>query len=80
MFDNVTEPPVTHDIQAYLHCGKCLHDKPASVSPESQQQIEVGWTTRGLQVWCKRHNVNVIHIDFHGEPHLSTSRYVEAPA
>ena len=26
--------------------------------------VEVGWTNQGFQVWCTRHNTNVIHIDF----------------
>jgi hypothetical protein len=28
--------------------------------------LEVGWTPKGLQVWCKRCERNVLHLDFEG--------------
>tara|TARA_B100000965_G_scaffold295593_2_gene253763 strand:+ start:133 stop:387 length:255 start_codon:yes stop_codon:yes gene_type:complete len=27
-------------------------------------EFEVGFTMLGIQVWCRRHNKNVCHIDF----------------
>lgn len=27
---------------------------------------ECGWTDRGFQVWCLRHNINIAHVDFKG--------------
>ena len=30
-------------------------------------RLEAGFTDRGLQVWCVRHDLNVVHIDFKGE-------------
>jgi hypothetical protein len=50
--------PNALSIELYLHCGKCLEQEA------HPQQLEVGWTRLGLQVWCKRHQLNVIHIDF----------------
>ena len=53
--------PNTMSIEMYLHCGLCIteHAKP--------QMLEVGWTQRGLQVWCKRHDCNMLHLDFEGK-------------
>lgn len=28
--------------------------------------LEAGFTARGVQIWCKRHDLNVCHIDFDG--------------
>ena len=36
-------------------------------SHKSYSRFEVGWTKQGFQVWCTRHNTNVIHIDFDGQ-------------
>lgn len=56
-------------IQLYLHCAMCLEGK------YQLQMLEVGWTAIGLQVWCKRHDANVLHVDFQGKQHpANTSR------
>ncbi len=55
------QPPV-NDIGAFIHCKKCLQG-------ECNQRLEVGWTEQGLQVWCRRHDMNIIHIDFEGHRH-----------
>lgn len=61
--------PNTLSIQSYMHCGVCLAERPADQTPQQWAQLEVGWTVLGLQVWCKRHKVNVVHIDFQGRTH-----------
>ena len=63
--------PATAALQigAYIHCGQCLREKPPGVSPRDWAQLEVGFTGPGLQVWCKRHEINVMHIDFEGHVH-----------
>ena len=67
-----------NNIDTFLHCELCyLELKNAkteedfsligAVAGESQMsysRFEVGWTKQGFQVWCTRHNTNVIHIDF----------------
>jgi hypothetical protein len=63
------EIPNTNEIVAYFHCGLCLRELPEGISPREWQDVEVGWTRIGLQVWCVRHEVNVIHIDFEGIKH-----------
>ena len=49
-------------IGLYLHCKMCFDG-------ELPQNIEVGWTEQGLQVWCKNHECNIVHIDFEGQQH-----------
>ena len=48
-------PDAPCDIQAYLHCTRCLDEGvPAD--------IEVGFAAHGLlQVWCRNHNINISH-------------------
>jgi hypothetical protein len=60
-------------IEAYMHCGMCLKELPSGESPESYARLSVGWTRRGLQVWCVRHEVNVLHVDFEGQKHKANT-------
>lgn len=57
---SITEPVV---------CAKCA-DEVASGGTDAGSlwdyvKVDVGFTERGVQVWCRRHEVNVVHIDFH---------------
>jgi len=61
--------PRGNNIVAFMHCGKCIEELPKGQSPREWAQLEVGWTKPGLQVWCKRHEANVMHIDFEGTKH-----------
>lgn len=61
--------PNTCEIQQYFHCGTCLPQMPEGVSPQQWASLEVGFTDIGLQVWCKRCDKNVCHIDFEGHCH-----------
>ena len=56
-------------IQLFFHCRRCLDEMPPGTSPQDWAQLEAGWTEFGLQVWCRRHEMNVIHIDFEGQQH-----------
>ena len=56
-------------ILQYLHCKMCLTSKPLGVSMAEWGGYEVGWTKLGLQVWCKKHNANILHIDFQKQQH-----------
>ena len=58
-----------NSIRMFLHCGLCLGELPDNTSPREFAQLEVGFTEPRLQVWCKRHECNVIHIDFEGQKH-----------
>jgi hypothetical protein len=56
-----------NEIKVFFHCKKCLEEIPDGVSPREWVRMEVGYTELGLQVWCTRHEENVIHIDFLGQ-------------
>jgi hypothetical protein len=56
-----------NEIVTFFHCRVCLETIPDGVSPRENAQLEVGWTPAGLQVWCKRHEKNVMNLDFLGQ-------------
>ncbi len=62
-------------IVSYMHCSQCLREvlktaaKRTGASPAVHQFLEVGWTKQGIQVWCRKHDINLIHIDFQGIKH-----------
>ena len=49
-----------NEIVGYWHCKKCCDE-------DLPQFISVGWTPKGIQVWCETHNENVQHIDLLGQ-------------
>lgn len=54
------------DIVSYIHCRECMFDwsqTDKSISPAEFQDNEVGFTSTGIQVWCRRHDKNVICVD-----------------
>ena len=55
------------EIHQYIHCAECFNELPAGDSPKEYQMLEIGWTEKGLQVWCWRHGKNVLHLDFAGK-------------
>ena len=59
--------PDRNHIQLYFHCQQCLDEKPDAVSPQEYCRLQVGWTKKGVQVWCVRHDCNVVHLDFLGQ-------------
>lgn len=61
--------PNTKEIVMFFHCAGCMPDKPSNVTPAEWAQIEVGWTSFGIQVWCRRCDANMIHIDFDHHQH-----------
>jgi hypothetical protein len=63
------KPAVKNEIQSFFHCKKCIEQKPEYMSPQEFIHIEAGWTTEGFQVWCLRHDINIIHMDFEGHRH-----------
>ena len=58
-----------NNIGMYLHCKICMSDIPEGESPATHARIATGWTPAGLQVWCARHDINIMHIDFQGNRH-----------
>jgi hypothetical protein len=55
------------EIITFFHCKECLSELPKEESPKSFQRIQVGFTQKGIQVWCVRHNINIVHLDFDGQ-------------
>jgi hypothetical protein len=47
------------DIYMYIHCNKCMQERPKGQSPAKFARLNVGFTPLGFQVWCVRHNCNV---------------------
>lgn len=58
--------PNHHHILRYLECSRCNDECPKGTKPRDFQKFECGWTRDGFQVWCTRHESNIIHIDFCG--------------
>jgi hypothetical protein len=60
-------PPNTRSISSPILCSRCLHEALVSgKNPRYYQELEVGMTPSGLQVWCVRHESNVIHLGLRG--------------
>ena len=57
-------------IVAYLHCGMCLKE---TGDKSYQPWLEVGWTKWGIQVWCRIHEVNIMHMNFDDIKHKADS-------
>lgn len=53
---NINTP---EQIGAYLHCSKCLAERPPDQTPREWSRLQIGWTTHGFQVVCTRHDCNV---------------------
>ena len=54
-------------ITNYLACTKCAAEIETLNPPQSLQdysQTDAGFTDWGVQIWCRRHQVNIVHIDF----------------
>ena len=62
-------PTSENAIELYLHCALCIAEMPRGSSPKEWQRVNVGWTMVGIQVWCVRHDCNMLHIDFEGQRH-----------
>jgi hypothetical protein len=57
------------EIGLFVHCAQCIRERPPGISPADWMALELGWTEIGLQVWCRRHQRNVMHIDFEDAQH-----------
>ena len=77
-----------NNIKMFVHCGGCLGEleqirglgkaQKVALSPREYADLEVGFTVQGIQVWCKRHECNVFHVDFEGTKHpADTTRKAE---
>lgn len=62
-----TKSKIPNQIHMFFHCANCMSDKPSGITPRDYLDVEVGWTKKGLQVWCKRCEMSVIDIDLLGQ-------------
>ncbi len=57
-----------YQIKEPIVCVKCSNEYSSGVTDAKSLQkyssLDVGFTSIGLQIWCRRHEVNVCHIDF----------------
>ncbi len=67
--------PATHKIITFLHCRQCMNEvslhnihqtTEMQITPKDYARYEFGYTQWGMQVWCLRHECNIIHIDYEG--------------
>lgn len=56
------EDVMENRIEMFFHCAQCMRERPEHLSPREWASLEVGRTPEGIQVWCKRHEVNVAHL------------------
>tara|TARA_B100001057_G_C22814186_1_gene936681 strand:+ start:1629 stop:1892 length:264 start_codon:yes stop_codon:yes gene_type:complete len=59
-----------HKINKPVVCTKCSEEFIQSASDARSLQeytkLDVGFSDRGFQVWCRRHELNVCHFNFNG--------------
>ena len=53
--------PVTNEIKAPIQCAHCLKES-AQNAYELRSQLILGYTSKGFQVWCTKHQVSVIYL------------------
>jgi hypothetical protein len=79
--------PNTNAITMYMHCGLCIEEFQAGIlsapgaineAPRDYARLEIGWTKEGLQVWCMRHECNVMHVDFEGTQHPANDTRIKS--
>lgn len=70
------KPPAALSIIQYFHCRQCVSEvldiarrTEQPQSPATYSRYDVGFTEIGLQIWCRRHEINLVHIDFEGQQH-----------
>tara|TARA_R100000541_G_scaffold29253_1_gene38412 strand:+ start:641 stop:892 length:252 start_codon:yes stop_codon:yes gene_type:complete len=63
---------ILNEIVGVMHCRKCLKEfddqgMALLISPADYAALDVGWTPTGIQVWCRRHNYNVLSLTLEGD-------------
>ena len=68
-------------IEQNIICSKCetefLLASTDSRSLQDYSRLDIGFTSIGVQVWCRRHDANVVHIDFAGQKPTADFRCIE---
>jgi hypothetical protein len=70
-----------NQIKEPIVCVKCSNELSQGLtdakSIQDYSRVDVGFTDRGLQIWCQRHQVNICHINFEGNKLESDFRCLE---
>ena len=78
--DNLLEV-LQNGIEQNIICSKCetefLLGSTDSRSLQDYSRLDIGFTSIGVQVWCRRHDANVVHIDFAGQSPTADFRCIE---
>ena len=60
-----------NQIKEPIVCVKCSDEfmtgQTDAKSLQDYSRIDVGFTERGIQLWCQRHQINICHINFNGQ-------------
>ena len=68
-------------IEQNIICSKCetefLLGSTDSRSLQDYSRLDIGFTSIGVQVRCRRHDANVVHIDFAGQKPTADFRCIE---
>lgn len=71
-------------IERPIVCSRCADEvaegRAGAVSMQDYARLDVGFSPVGLQVWCRRHDINVLHLDFQGHRLPADFRCIERPA
>ena len=62
---NLDEMKGSKQTKRYIHCAKCMDERPDNVSPKEYGNYEIGFTEMGIEVWCKRHDELVTYINLY---------------
>jgi len=61
IFAHNNDSDVENMITAFIHCKQCIKELEdiAPISPRDYARIEFGYTKKGFQVRCVRHECNI---------------------
>ena len=51
-----------NQIKTYFNCRKCFAELPEGQSMREYSRTQTGWTPIGIQVWCVRHDIEVVSL------------------
>ncbi len=63
---------IPNGIKMYLHCRLCMKEG-------IKANLAVGWTLKGMQIWCENHSINVAAFDFQGNKVIDDNNPSKSP-
>jgi len=51
-------------VKLFFNCQKCFDQLPVGQSMHEYSRTQAGFTDEGIQVWCNRHNCEVVHLKY----------------